>query len=282
MKKILYLSFLFACLTGCNYFQQQRQTGVIASIGQNILTLSDLDDMTRHAESPEDSARIAEQYIRQWAIGILEYAEANDYTNPETEALVEDYRRALYIHEYEQRLVSRHMPTDIHDTIIRNYYESHKQQFILRENILQGILLVYPVASPNTQKLKQWLTNPEEKNLEQIEKYAYQYATGYELFIDEWKTANQLLLRMPLQPGELEKELKKHAQIEVSDSVSTYLLQVTDKHMIGDNMPIEYATDDIRKIILSHRQVEFLQDERNKLYEESLRFNRLKIYEQTY
>ena len=68
-------------------------------------------------------------------------------------------------------------------------------------------------------------------------------------------------------------------QIEKSDSVKTYLLQVTDKHLRGEQMPIEYARPEIEKIVLSTRQVEFLQKERERLYNEAIQKGTIKFYE---
>ena len=59
----------------------------------------------------------------------------------------------------------------------------------------------------------------------------------------------------------------------------TYLLQVTDKKLRGEQMPIDYARPRIEKIVLSTRQVEFLQKERERLYNEAIQKGTIKFYE---
>ena len=113
-------------------------------------------------------------------------------------------------------------------------------------------------------KLKKWLEKPNEEHLENIEKYAYRYATGYELFLDTWKTNNQLLLRLPTDEKTLNAELRHHTVIEMSDSTQVYWLQVADKHFAGDLMPLDYATSDIRNILLKEREISFLQQRRHE------------------
>lgn len=279
MRKIWSIILLSSLMVSCTYIHEKHQAGVVAEIGNHKLYQPQLDSLTA-MYAHEDSARVAQEYIQQWATEILVYEKAKDRQNPSLEALVEDYRRSLYVHEYEEYLISRHMPTDIEDTLIQQYYDCHLEQLELRESILKGILLIVPQSAPNSKKLMKWLEeNDKESNMEHIEKYAYQYASGYELFTDRWKTANQLLLLLPIAPDELGKALKTHKQIIVADSLNTYYLQVTDKRIAGEVMPQEYAGEEIRHILLTERQVPFLQNERKKMYEEALLFGKLKLYE---
>jgi hypothetical protein len=148
----------------------------------------------------------------------------------------------------------------------------------LQDHIFKGILLVLPHSTPQLDQLKKWLNALNEDNMEKIEKYAYQYASGYELFNDSWVTANQILLRLPIQTDILKTSLRQNSTIQVEDSLSTYILHVTDKHFAGEVMPLEYAKPEITKWILSQKQVKFLQDERKEVYENAIRFKKIKIY----
>ncbi len=267
-------------MVSCSYVQRRQTRGIIAEIDGQTLSEETLRQMTAGLDSV-DSARVAEQTIQQWAIDILQYKKASGNNSKEIEQMVEDYRRSLYLYEYEQRLVARHMPKEVADTLITTFYQAHKENFILNESIMKGILVVFPIGTPKQDKLRQWLANPDEENLEKIEKYTYQYATGYELFLTEWKTANQIILRLPTETDILQQQLHRHSLIEVQDSVSCYWLQVTDKHFAGDYMPQDYAAADIKQIILAQRQVSFLREEREKLYRDAVRFRKIKLYNPT-
>ena len=54
---------------------------------------------------------------------------------------------------------------------------------------------------------------------------------------------------------------------------------MTDKHVAGELMPIDMARNEIKKIILTERQKDYLDSRRNALYEDALRSKKLKIYE---
>ena len=264
-------------LSGCNAFHRKHQAGTAVELNGHTLYWETLDSLTMGLTA-EDSAEVASAYIRQWATDILEYDKAKDMDNGEIEALVEDYRRSLYVHAYETRLVERRMPTHVADTIVEQIYQAHINQFVLKEGIIKGLLLVVPQNAPHLKRLHRWLEQPEE-NIEDIEKYAYRYATGYELFTDQWRTAQQVLLHIPFEKDELNSLLKQKTQIEVSDSTSLYILQITEKHLAGEPMPIDYARPEIEKRVLSHRQVDFLQNERKRLYDDAVLFKKIQFYE---
>ena len=280
MKKYIILITLVCVLYGCSLFEQKRHSGVVAEYKGKTLTYEEVQRQTI-GMSTEDSARVAEQYIYQWAINLLEYDVAKDKLNKDIERMVEDYRRSLYIHEYEQYLIAQRMSKEVEDTIIKEFYDLHSHHFVLREAIVKGVLLVVPNGAPNMDLLRKNIQHPEEEeNIEWIEKFAYQYATGYELFLDDWKTVSQIILRMPFEKDDLNNQLKATRQIELQDSINTYLLQVTDLYQANQPMPIEYARPEIEKIMLAQRQVNFIQQERIGLYEKAIKEGILKRYEE--
>ena len=279
-NKLLYISILLFCavLSGCQWFEQKRMTGVAVALNGQYLYQSTLDSLSFGLLS-EDSARVVEQYVKQWAKDILVYDKAKGAVDKTIEALVEDYRRSLYVHAYEQELVERRMPKQVADSVVEQIYAAHPEKFELRESIAKGVLIVVPNGAPNMKKLRGWLTDLNEDNLENIEKFAYNYAVGYELFTDQWRTAQQLLLTMPFEQDELDRLLRSKQQIELQDSLSAYILQVTDKRMAGEPMPIEYARPEIEKAVLSQRRVLFLQKERERLYEDAIKYNKIVFFE---
>jgi hypothetical protein len=260
--------------------EKRRFSDSVAEYNGKIITWGELRKFTAGL-SPEDSARVAEKYIRQWAINLIEYDIAKDQTNKVIEQLVEDYRRSLYLHEYEEKLIAQRMPRLLDDSLIQAFYDQHHDQLFLPETILQGLLLIVPKDAPNMDILRKRIQQPnDEEQIEWIEKFAYQYAVGYELFLDEWKTANEIVIHMPFQKDKIEKQLKPNRQIELEDSVNIYLLQITDLHLQGTQTPLSYARKEIESVLLRQRQVDFVQNERERLYDEAIKQGKLKVYEQ--
>ena len=68
---VLVASFL---LSGCTAFEKKQQAGAAVELNGQYIYYSTLDSLTLGLNS-EDSARVSEQYIRQWAEDLLFYAE---------------------------------------------------------------------------------------------------------------------------------------------------------------------------------------------------------------
>ncbi|MBQ7631284.1 MAG: hypothetical protein IJS82_00785 [Paludibacteraceae bacterium] len=296
MRRSSIIVTLLGCflLCGCHALERKHQVGAVAEVHGQYVYRSTLDSLTLGL-SPEDSARVAQQYISQWAKDILMYEGAmSNVHNAEIERLVADYRRTLYVHAYEEYLVDKRMPKDINDSTIAQYYNLLSDRFQLNESIMKGLLVIVPVDAPKIKDLRKWLTQvpavlpsdeseegaPNESNevMDNIEKYVYQNASGYELFTDKWRTTSELLAQLPIERADLENQLKSKNQIELSDSLKTYILQITEKHKRGEAMPIDYARPDIEKIILTTRQVDFLQAERERIYEEAVEEQKVIFY----
>lgn len=279
MKKTTIILLVLTLLVGCDRLDIKRLQGVVAECNGESLLATEIEALTLGL-SAEDSAQVAEQYVHQWAINLLMKDVIRGNQNKEIERLVAEYRRSLYQHEWEQHLVARRMSQHVEDSVVLAYYEANKHHFVLRETILRGVLLVVPNGAPSMDQLKRYIVEPQdEEHIEWVEKYAYQYASGYELFLDEWKTANQILLRMPFEEDNLQKQLKQQRQITMQDSLNIYILQVVDVYVKGEQMPIDYARKEIEKIILSQRQVDFIESEREKLYNNAIQSGKLKRYE---
>ena len=285
MKRVLILigACCLACflLSGCQLFERKHQAGVAVELDGHYLYETTIDSLTLGLKG-EDSIRVVQQFISQWAKDVLMYEAVSGQLSPEKnqelEAMVGAYRRSLYVHTYEEYLVAARMPKGVADSTVAQVYSRMPERFRLSESIVKGMLIVVPNGAPKMGELRESM---EKMSMDNIEKYAYQYATGYELFVDRWMTATDLLLQMPFGREDLDAKLRdQKQQIEVSDSIKTYILQVTDKHLRGEQMPLDYARPEIEKLVLSGRQTEFLQKERERLYQEAVQEKRIKFNQQ--
>ena len=277
MKRNGYIAVLLVSVlvSGCQVFEKQQQVGAAVELNGHYLYQFTLDSLTLGLSS-EDSARVAQQYIDQWAKDLLVYTHAKGQASPQIEVLVDDYRRTLYVHAYEEYLIDTRMSKQISDSTAEQIYNAMPDRFKLEESIVKGMLVVVPKDAPNLAKLRQWI---QKQNLDEIDKYVYQNASGYELFEDKWLTTSDILRRIPMERNDLENRLKSKNQFETADSLKIYMLQVTDKHLRGEKMPVEFARPEIEKIVLSARQVGFLQSERERLYQEAIETGEIKFYE---
>ena len=275
-------SVLVVCsclLVSCSYFEPNRHQGVVAEYKGKYLYMEELDGMTVGLRG-DDSARVADEYIYNWSLDMLLYDVARDRVNKEIERMVDAYRRALYIHAYDELLLSQRMPRELDDTLISSFYSAHLDHYVLRETILRGLLLVVPHGAPQLDELRRRLRSLDsDDSIEWIEKYAYQYASGYELFLEDWRPLSEVLQYAPFEQKNIVKRLKAGKLLEHSDTINTYVLQLTDVCLAGDYKPMDYVRKEIEEMILSERRVDFIRGVREELYNKALEQGKLKRYE---
>lgn len=267
-------------MSGCKAYEKKQQAGAAVEVNGHYLYRSTLDSMTV-SMGAEDSLRTVQQYISQWAKDELVYGESQQSLTmkggrkQEIDRMVEDYRRALYVQAYEQLLVERRMPKNVPDSVVSRVYEQMPDRFVLDESIVKGMLVVVPNEARDIAKLRGWMA---KGSMDEIEKYVYKSASGYELFDDRWVRTSGLMSKIPMERAALETALKNKDQIEVSDSLKTYILQVTEKELAGERMPVDFARPEIEKMVLNARQVEFLHKERERMYNEAIRDKKVNFF----
>ena len=74
---------------------------------------------------------------------------------------------------------------------------------------------------------------------------------------------------MPVKVNDVSAYVKKFSEIEVKDTAFCYFLHIDSLLEVGDLKPVEYAAGEIRKALLSARQMEFMKQLREQLYEEA-------------
>jgi hypothetical protein len=274
---VLGVSLMLVC--GCSRLEEKRSRGVVVEYNGQIITEVELDRLTAGL-SAEDSAHVAEQYIRQWASNLLMWDAATGEESDDIERQVADYRRSLYQHAWEQNIVDQRMPRLIEDSVVAAFYEANKSHFVLREPIIRGVLLVLPEGAPKQDELRKRLSNSmDEDNIEWIEKYAYQYARGYELFLDQWRPLGDVLQCVPFDQKTLKQQVKAGQLVQLQDTLSVYMLQLTEVCSAGESKPLDYVRGEIETMLLSERRVEFINKERERMYNKAVEQGKLKRYE---
>ena len=273
MKRLTIYILTILCLTSCDWLQKQKSGDVIAQVGDKVLYESDLINLVPIGSSPEDSLRIVNQYIQQWATNQILYQKAvrNSGQKDEIEAMVENYRRLLYVHEYEQNLLQRRLPDSISETQISQFYQSHKDLFLLKESLIKGMYIVVNKNSRDVNKLISWMRNPTKENMEKIEAIAFQKSLGYNIFFDQWQSFSEIKSHIPFSQQGTDREwLTANDFLRLEDSELIYILRITDKLFVGEQMPYEFAHSEIIKAIQNSQQVNTLKRIEQEIYQDGV------------
>jgi hypothetical protein len=272
--------FIAAC-GGNNDSVDVNKGKVVATVYGFSLYESDLVAAVPAGLTPEDSARRAENFINSWVREMLLLSKAQSnlpVQDKEMEKKLEAYRNSLIIYAYETELVHQKLDTVVSEEEIAKYYEEHASDFQLRDNIVRVIYVKVDHKAPNLQKVKNWVKSDKPADREELDKYCIQFATNYYLDDQSWLLFDDLLKEVPIQTYNRELFLQNNRFIEVSDSASTYFLNIKGFMTRNSQSPLAFEKENIRNIILNKRKLELIERMHDDLYKEAVNNNSIKIY----
>lgn len=283
LKKIGVLGvYLCVLLTSCKQTAEGVDLGrvPIVSVGDHTLYQSHLDEMMPLNYLKSDSAAIAEKHVRGWIDDILLYEKArqNISDRQRIEKMVDDYRRSLTIHSYQEDILSTKVINDVSEEKLKDFYEQNKDVLLLDAPIIKGLFLKVPLESPEINNFKKWYSTGKDKEIENIEKNALQHAVGYELFYNRWVDLDNILAMMPMNVSDKNAFLKQNSKVNVSDSSFVYLLHIKEYKVKGDIAPFEYVEKNIKKAIVELERNQFLKQIEEDLYNKALSNETIKFY----
>lgn len=267
-RKIVVLVVTGLFILSCSQAEKDDEREALLEVEGKFLYRDQVDAIIPPNVSESDSTQIADAFIRKWATDVLLYenAKRNVDDKASIDALLEDYRKALTIHQYQQKLIQQRLPKEVSEEDVRAFYEQYSEQFVLREQYLKGLLLVVPVGAPDLNNVRSWVRSGNAKAVENIEKYSMKNALSYTYFFDQWMSYNELQKKMPVQPH----ELTGVRFIELSDSLRHYLLNIKELRKAGETEPYEIAQPRISEIILNKLKSEFVSGFEKELYNDAV------------
>ncbi len=254
----------------------------VASVGDVVLTMSQLKAAIPATATPIDSAVLADEFIRRWVMDQVLYAKARYNLSEQEfdiEQEVESFRNALVVEKYQQKLIAQKFNPEFFQYDIERYYESMKSNFRLSENIVK---CVFAVFDKNTAGLPQFLKTMgkyEDDNFAECEKFMFENAVKYDSSADKWRTLSSVKAFMPNDFIKNENAFLKSSGLRVFyDDKSCYVVKVLDYRLTDDFAPIEYVSDKIYAILLNKEKMRFLENVKRELYENALNSDVIKFY----
>ncbi|MGL5561874.1 MAG: peptidyl-prolyl cis-trans isomerase [Tannerellaceae bacterium] len=274
MKRILLSTILFLIIFACNDSTQILKTDVVVTVQDHSLTKEEIELSMPKGLSRVDSIVVAENLIKNWIVEQLLYDVAKRNTasqQKEVEQLVEKYEKSLILNLYQEMLVNERLTPEIKDLDIRSFYEENKERFKLDKNIIKGLFLKIPIDAPNLTQIREWYKSTNERSLENIEKYSIQNASVYDYFYDKWVDFDEVVDKIPIHISDPIKFLREKKNIEVSDSLYVYLLNISETLLIGNSAPYEFAEPMIRELLINQKRLNFIKSIEEDLYNDALR-----------
>lgn len=270
-----------AAMTGCGQEHNHKGKTPLVEVSGEFLYKEDLQAALPLNISKDDSVLFAEHYIRNWIEDALLFdkAEGNIPDNDKISKLVENYRRALIMHTYQEELVNQKLANDISEEEINAYYEKNKELFRLDNPLVKGLFIKVPLSSPDLGNVRVWYRKNNQDVIEKLEKYSLRNAVSYDYFYDRWTSVPDVAAKIPLKVLDTDVNyLDKNRNVEVKDTAFCYFLHIEDFLGKDKQKPLDFARDEIKEILINLKRVEFINKVKEDLYQRASDRNKIIYY----
>lgn len=270
-----------AAMTGCGQEHNHKGKTLLVEVSGEFLYKEDLQAALPLNISKDDSVLFAEHYIRNWIEDALLFdkAEGNIPDNDKISKLVENYRRALIMHTYQEELVNQKLANDISEEEINAYYEKNKELFRLDNPLVKGLFIKVPLSSPDLGNVRVWYRKNNQDIIEKLEKYSLRNAVSYDYFYDRWTSVPDVAAKIPLKVLDTDANyLDKNRNVEVKDTAFCYFLHIEDFLGKDKQKPLDFARDEIKEILINLKRVEFINKVKEDLYQRASDRNKIIYY----
>jgi hypothetical protein len=223
-----------------------------------------------------------EAYIDSWIRKQLLIQEASrkiDINEAQVERKILDYRYSIIAYEYQTYYIKQHLDTAVSYDEVEKYYKANIDNFILKQNIVQGTFVKVPKNAPRTGKIKELIFSTREKDENELKSYCLSFSVAYHISGSNWIAFDDLVKNSPLVeiPNKIQF-LKSNPYFETSDDNYLYFLRVRQYRILDNISPLEFVMDDIKNIILNKRKVELAKKLEDEVYKYALDQNEFEIY----
>jgi hypothetical protein len=254
----------------------------VARVGNSYLFQDELIGIAPVGVEAEDSVARVTAYVNSWIRKQLVINEAMkniDIDELEVERKVLDYRYSLIGYEYQNYYIKQNLNDSISDQEIEAYYKKGLDNFILKQNIIQGTYIKVPKSAPRTKKIKDLMYSKKSKEQVELKSYCIGFSAAYHLGDSSWIEFDKLVVNSPLSeiPNKVQF-LRSHNYYETTDNDFLYFLKI-DAYKISDNVsPLEFVKQDIKNIILNKRKVELARKLEDDVYENAAKRKDFEVF----
>ncbi|MGQ7870319.1 hypothetical protein [Sunxiuqinia sp. sy24] len=253
----------------------------LAQVGTKMLYLDEVEKVLPEDLPPADSALWMDDFIQKWVqreLMVLNAEENLSISQKDVSRELEEYRNSLITYRYKKALMEQKMDTLISDQAIEAYYDAHKNEFILKNDIVKAVYLKTPLELANPETLKELSMDNDPQKLLELDEYGIRYAKNYDRFDDKWIDASRILTQIPTEIDNLERFLRRNKFIESDDTEYYYFICIRDFRFEGEHAPVDFVKSSIKNILLNQRKINFLKKIETDVYQEGLESNKFKLY----
>jgi len=278
LKKFLWILVVF--VFSCNPIGNNETDIVLARVQDHYLYLSDIQSLVPENANARDSMTIVQNFINKWIREqlILNKAKLN-LTRQEQDfsQQLEEYRNSLIIYAYESKLMRLNHDTNVSLEDIEQYYDLHKNNFELKENIIRFNFIKLHVDSPEVNQFRSLIRRDDPEDMHELEDLCKSYSADYWLE-DDWMYFDDILNQIPLEIDNQAQFLSRNEHIDLRSESFRYFARIKDYKLQGSISPIAFETSNIKSIIINKRKLELVKNMRKDLMNVAVSSHEVEVY----
>lgn len=283
MTRLLLISLITSLyvFNACNNIMQDDSKIVLAKVYDNYLYEHDLEGIITDNVSHRDSIVIVRNYVNNWIKTQLMVEKAKYNLSDEQlnfEKRLENYENSLIIFEYESKLVSQKLDTSINETELKTFYDTHLNDFELKENIVKVFYSIVDKDISEKKLIEDTYHLADTLVIDSLEVLSETFNFFVQLDTSIWVSFENLKKRIPIETYNQELFLKNKRFVNISDNEKYYLLMFVDFKIKDETSPFELVEKNIRDIIIAKRKIELVKKVRVEIFDQAVLNNDFEIY----
>ena len=281
MKNSIFI-LVFILFLSCDSIEFQKKDIItnkpIATVNNKSLFKEDVASLLPKNVDTKDSIVLIRSIINSWAIQQLLLLKAEENTtkndNSEVDKLVSEYRQALLINGYKERLIKQQLDTFIEQKEIADYYKLNSKNFRLNEELIKTRYLHFSKDLIDKKEVVQLFKKGAIEDLEALE---LRQLTFKMMMLNDsvWTSLENVMLKMPLSRKNL---LKKTKLFQKEDSLGLYLVTINDVLLRNQIAPLSYIEPTIKQMILHQRKLQLIRDIEKIIVKDAIQNKNFKIH----
>lgn len=275
---ILVVFFLASCESLGLQKKDTKKEQPIATVYNKQLYKDDIRDLLPKNIGKSDSVILVRNIINNWATKqlLLKKAEENNSQNDNSEInqLVKDYRQALLINGYKERLIKQQLDTVISEDEVDDYYGKNRENFRLNEELIKVRYLHFSSSLLDKKEVVSLFKKGDIESLEDLELRQLSFKN---MMLNDsiWSSLENVLLKTTFSRDNL---LKKTKFLQKEDSLGLYLIAIRDVLKRNDIAPISYIKPTVKQMILHQRKLQLIRDIEKIIIEDAIQNESFKIH----
>ena len=264
---ILIAFTLYSCSSGSNNDNLNiNNTDLLAKVDNKKLYIENIPKHVFKNLEEKDSLDVLNNYVTNWIkdeVFALKAKEIiKDLNKIKTEA--ENYKKKLIINSYDQLLL-QNIEIDLTDEDLNEYYEKHKNYFVLDENYFEIKYIILPKTISSLAKIKKDISKGQKSNW--ITNYCQKYISKCHLEKGDIRSANFLTEEFKFTLAKLKPNSAYKFKYIDKDNVIIY--RIVKVYKKGNFAPLEIVKNEVSRLALHSKKQEYLESIKEKIYQKA-------------